>query len=286
MLRAPEKHCMARALLFLALFLAAGGCRAPAWECVEGASGEAVTLAAMADRLAEADVVFLGEQHDSDVGHALQLETTKLLLARRGRLALSLEMLEADCQLELDRYLRGELSEARFLESARLWSNYHEHYRPAVELARREGLPVLAANVPRPLAARVAREGLAPVFPQPMMPFDVRPDPGPYRERFEEAMGNHAGVEVMDRVYAAQVVKDEKMAEAIDYFLEREPRTLVVHWVGKFHSDYRLGTVERLLRRRPGLRVGVVSMRSGSRDPASVEPDERAAADFLWLVRN
>jgi uncharacterized iron-regulated protein len=282
MLRAAEMHCMPRPLLALTLALAA--CQAPAWVCVEGASGEPVTLAEMADRLAECDVVFLGEQHDSDVGHALQLETTKLLLARRGRLALSLEMLEADSQFELDRYLRGELSEGAFLSSARLWPNYREHYRPAVELARRNGLPVLAANVPRPLAARVAREGLAPVFPQPMMPFDVRPEPGPYRERFEQAMGNHGGVTVMDRVFAAQVTKDEKMAEAIDWFLEQEPRTLVVHWVGRFHSDYRLGTVECLLRRRPGLRVGVVSMQSGSRDPGSLGEQEREAADYIWLV--
>jgi len=238
----------------------------------------------MAERLAEMDVVFLGEEHDSDLGHAMQLETTKLLLERRGRIALSLEMLEADCQLELDRYLAGELSESRFLDRARPWPNYHEHYRPAVELARREGLPVLAANVPRPLAARVAREGLAAVFSQPMMPFDVRTDPGAYRERFEEAMGNHGGITTMNKVFAAQVVKDEKMAEAIDYFLEKEPGTLVVHWVGKFHSDYRLGTVERLLRRRPGLRVAVVTMNSSTREPGRLRPEDRSAADFVWLV--
>ena len=60
----------------------------------------------------------------------------------------------------------------------------------------------------------------------------------------------------------------------------------MVHWVGKFHSDYYLGTVERLLWRMPGLRVGVVSMAPGSLDPEEIDPELLSAGDFLWLVRN
>ena len=60
----------------------------------------------------------------------------------------------------------------------------------------------------------------------------------------------------------------------------------MVHWVGKFHSDYHLGTVEYLRRRIPGLRIGVVSMVPGTRNPKKITPEQRSAGDFLWLVRN
>ena len=275
----------AAAFSISAALLAACSAPAPAWRAVESANGEPVSLEAMADALAGLDVVFLGEQHDNRVGHELELRLTELLLERRGKLAISLEMFERDGQLALDRYLEGDLDERAFLHEARPWRNYWRDYRPALQLARREGLPVIAGNVPRPLAARVAREGLDAVYPAVYMPFDVRPDPGPYRERFEQAMGGHGGSGRMDNWYAAQVVKDEAMAEAIAAQLEREPGMLVVHWTGYFHSDYHQGTVERLVRRLPGVQVGVVTMRSGSRDPERLDPRVRAAADYVWLVR-
>ena len=51
----------------------------------------------------------------------------------------------------------------------------------------------------------------------------------------------------------------ESIAEAI---AAREPgeAPTVVHWNGRFHSDFGLGTVERLKRRMPHLNIAVVSM--------------------------
>jgi len=42
-------------------------------------------------------------------------------------------------------------------------------------------------------------------------------------------------------------------------FAAAPPRVLVVHVNGAFHSDYGLGTAERVKRRLPGKRVVVVS---------------------------
>src|SRR5262245_51421631 len=134
---------------------------------VATASGATATLEAAADDLATFDAVFLGEIHDSDAGHRVQLELTELLLVRRPDLVLSLEMFERDVQGALDDYLAGRSDEAAFLAAARPWPNYREHYRPAVELVRARRLPVLAADVPRPLAARVVEEGPTAVLGEP-----------------------------------------------------------------------------------------------------------------------
>ena len=61
-----------------------------------------------ADALAEADVIFLGEQHDSAEGHAVQLALTKAVAERRGEIVLSMEMLERDSQRLVDMYLDME----------------------------------------------------------------------------------------------------------------------------------------------------------------------------------
>lgn len=266
-------------LLFLTIVLASVGCRATAARTVEVASGERLATSELAARMDDADVVFLGELHDSDEAHARQLALTEALLERRGDLIVSLEMFERDVQADLDLYLGGEIDEATFLARARPWPNYAKHYRPVVELAREHGLTVVAANVPRPLAAQVAREGLDSVGYQEWMPHDVEVPEGAYRESFAAAMGSHGEELDLDRFFAAQVVKDEAMAESIELalILAGPDPPLVVHWNGRFHSDFGRGTVERLARRRPDLDLVVVTtVRDGEAQPG--------VADYVWYV--
>lgn len=255
---------------------------------VDTATGDELTPPQLADALVEYDVVFLGEEHDSDHAHRMQLRIVELLLERRGEVAISLEMFERDIQSQLDLYLRGGIDEARFLEHSRPWPNYARHYRPIIELAKREGLDVIAANCPRPLAAKVSQAGLAAVLGDPYCAYHIDVTDGPYRDRFTAAMGDHAndlGTR-MDDFFAAQVVKDETMADSIArYLAERGPGApIVVHLCGKFHSDYGLGTVARLIRRRPGVRVAVVSTIGTSDTGRALAPEERELGEFVWFV--
>ena len=286
---------MRPSLLILLLLLPLASCRTlgiggSSSRILETATGAELSPDMLADALADYDVVFLGELHDSRPAHRLQLRTTELLLERRGALTVSLEMFERDVQEVLDAWLAGEVDEKSFLAAARPWPNYETDYRPVVRLARRHGLEVLAANVPRPLAGRVAREGLEAVAGERHVPRKVHAGPGPYRGLFAQAMGGHGpGLEpeALDRYFAAQCLKDDAMAETIADYLaglgERAP--LVVHWCGGFHSDRRLGTVSRLARRRPYIDVAVVStVRTDSVSRALTE-EERELGDFVWLVR-
>ena len=184
---------------------------------------ERVTIDEAADALAEADVIFLGEQHDSAEGHAVQLALTKAVAERRGQIVLSMEMLERDSQRLVDMYLDGEIDQEAFRSTARLWPNYQAHYEPAVEFAREGGHDVLAANVYRPVASRVAREGLDSVMGEVWAAAAVDASPGEYRDRFDAVMSGHGGVdeEVMDRFFAAQCIKDDTMAESIARHMPR-----------------------------------------------------------------
>jgi uncharacterized iron-regulated protein len=226
--------------------------------------------------LAGADIVFLGEQHDDRRTHQLQAAVLEGIARRRaGPVALALEMFERDVQPGLDAYLAGERSEEEFLAAARPWPNYRTDYRPMVEFARTSGWPVVAGNVPRRLASGVARAGLgmldtlaaeqrAFVADELRCPRD-RDD---YWKRFKATMGDlrSHGMQLSEeqaeamvvRMYEAQCVKDETMAEAVVAI--HEARGIpVVHANGSFHSDYRLGAAERVKRRLPRATVRVVS---------------------------
>jgi uncharacterized iron-regulated protein len=254
--------------------------------------GQEVLLQDMAVDLAEADVVFLGEEHDNDVGHRLQLETLAALIELRPNVILTLEQFEADIQGQVDLYMAGAIEQETLLKTSRPWPNYVRHYAPIIELAKENGVPVIAANIPRPVARRIAYEGRAVQAEEWMAPPIIWIDEPEYAERFARAMGRDSNEEYdqgLERWFTAQCAKDEAMARSIAQVLVRAwnagEKPLVVHLNGKFHSDHYLGTVSRLLRRHPRLDVRVVGMNSDEDRSRTLSADEMRQGDYVWLVK-
>lgn len=264
------------------------GVRGGHYIAYDTSTARPIELKGMVQRMAGADVVFLGEEHDNDAGHNVQFWTTRMLHALRPGLILSMEMFEADVQEVLDAYLAGEIDEENFLANSRPWGNYREHYRPAVEWARANGVPVIAANIPRSLARSVSHGRVERVMGERHAPWGLNVNEPEYRSRFDEAMGEHgnSGTTDLDSWFAAQCIKDDRMAESIIGALEASDvdLPLVIHWCGRFHSDRDQGTVSRLLRRRPDLDVEVVSMSSGGRLSRELDHSERISGDFVVRV--
>ncbi len=257
---------------------------------------------AMAADLARADVVFFGEQHDDPATHRMQLALLEAIGRRRDSVVLSLEMFERDVQPLLDAYLAGRIPEDSLLAAGRPWPRYRTDYRDLVELAKARGWRVVAANDPRPMASAVSRAGLGLLD---TLPADRRAHAAvqltcpegndEYFERFMATMSgmptNHGGGpedpaaarQALVRIYQAQCVKDETMAESIAGAWA--PGTLVIHMNGAFHSDFHLGTVNRTAHRlRSGARVRVVTgMPVADLDQVDRKAD-RKRADWLGYV--
>jgi uncharacterized iron-regulated protein len=241
---------------------------------------------AMLADLANADAVFLGEQHDDPNTHRLELAVLEGLARRGGAVVVSLEMFERDAQRALDRYLAGDISEPEFLKDARPWPRYATDYRPLVEFARARRLRVIAANVPRRIASEVGKKGLAAVdglgAARPLAATELAcPLSGSYFDRFATAMGAHRGATA--NFYFAQCVKDETMGEAVaDAFAKTTGRVTIVHVNGAFHSDFGEGAAASARRRMPGRRIAVVSVLPVA-DLDAVKPagDDLKRADYL-----
>jgi uncharacterized iron-regulated protein len=100
-------------------------------------------------------------------------------------------------------------------------------------------------------------------------------------------MGGHGAEKdeaALERIFAAQCLKDSAMAEGIADALALAPGPLVVHWCGRFHSDAHLGTVERLAWRRPDLRIAVVTMNSDDDLGRPLAAQEIADGDVVLRV--
>lgn len=204
---------------------------------------ETVSVDSMMRALEGVDVVFVGEKHDDPLAHRWELYIWQRL-ASEGR-ALALEMFETDVQELLDLYLEGVLDEADLLSKGRPWGNYETDYAPMVRYARENGFRVIAANVPRRLASRVARGGWEAVEDEPQFAgLSVDSSGSAYRERFlatMEEIGDQMHSMPMDpmNIYRAQLLKDAVMARSI-----RGERCVFV--CGAFHCDYHSGIPDQL----------------------------------------
>ena len=269
------------AIVMVAVALGAQGRYVPERVFASG-PGVFTDFEAMLADLADADVVLVGEQHDDPNTHALELAILEGLMRRRSDLILSLEMFERDVQGAVESFRAGDLSETEFLELSRPWPRYATDYKRLVDLAVAHGWPVVAANVPRAVASEVAGEGLGVLDGKPdaeraWFAADLEcPTDDTYFTRFAETMSEHPsdpeaaevdpaqpGGEV-ERYYHSQCLKDETMAESIARASAQATaaggRPLVVHFTGAFHSDFRLGTAARVMRRMPQARVAVVTV--------------------------
>jgi uncharacterized iron-regulated protein len=228
---------------------------------------------AMVADLARADVVFVGEQHDDPGTHRLEIAILEGIARRRSQVIVALEMFERDAQQQLDDYLAGKITEQEFLKSSRPWPRYATDYKPLIEFAKAKGWRVIAGNVPRRYASQVGRSGLSaadklPATERGYLAKEFSCPNDDYFKRFTAAMGEHPGesqdapkmdAAVIERMYQAQCVKDETMAESIAQAAQAAPNTLVIHYNGAFHSDFRLGTASRTKQRLPKANIKIVS---------------------------
>jgi uncharacterized iron-regulated protein len=256
--------------------------------------GIASSVGAIVDSAMQNELIFLGEMHDDAVGHAVQAEIFRRIVERFGsdrKIALSLEMFERDVQIVVDEYMAGLISEPHFLLSSRPWGNYKWDYRPLVELAKEKRIPVIAANAPRRYVNMVSRNGrssLSRLSKQAkgwMAPLPYSEPSEAYANKFNALMGPSPEARMgLSNILAAQALWDATMAHSIAGFLKSNRRPLVVHLVGAFHTESRLGTVEYLQEYRKRTKAVVVTARYEDVFTVFVPEKHNGIGDFVILT--
>ncbi|MGF2734179.1 ChaN family lipoprotein [Marinobacter sp. DUT-1] len=264
---------------------------------IDTESGTPLTVRELAGQLADTDVVVVGEYHGHHASHLLQARLQQALFRQNPRQILTMEQFNVDHQDVLDRFLAGDLGETEMIEDAEAWSNYRASYRPLVEFARQERLPVIAANAPADVVRCVGRKGpdyLENLRPETraLLPETPFLDTPAYKEKFVEAIGGSHGIENgelserMHNTYHAQLLRDNTMARAILDARTNHPGHQILHVTGTFHSEERLGTIAVLSQRAPELSIAVITpvFWPDEKDNMPLEANP-TKGDFLYFIQ-
>jgi uncharacterized iron-regulated protein len=214
--------------------------------------------------LASKKIVYVGEQHDNFAHHQVQLKILQGLYRQNPRIAVGMEMFQQPFQKALDDYIAGAIDERTFLKRSeyfKRWDIDYHLYKPILDFARAEHLPVIALNVRREIVEKVGKSGLDSLSKEEKqeIPAELDGSDPQYRERLKEifAAHEHGENKNFEFFYQAQMLWDETMAESIDRFLKRNRDYRMVVLAGAGHVQYRSGIPKRAFKKN-GLDYAIV----------------------------
>ena len=252
-------------LCFIGVFLAALCSMFTPNLATAGEIGQNNSQTAQIELIADYDVIYLGENHDLAEHHQQQLAIITQLYERQVdsqlQLAIALEMFQRPFQPLLNRYLNGEIGEDRLREQTEYetrWGFDWEFYAPILRFAKANQIPLIALNTPAEITLKVAESGIDSLelsdlrYVPPLKEIDL--DNQTYRQRLEQIYQQHvengqSNSQDADNFFAAQVLWDETMAEAIANYYQLHPRSQIAVLVGKIHVMYDYAIPNRVARR-------------------------------------
>jgi uncharacterized iron-regulated protein len=188
---------------------------------------------ALAAALARQPVVLLGEVHDNTAQHAARAAALRQWVGAGARPALAFEQFDRERQADIDRARREAppagrsraehlIAQASSPRVAWDWALY----RPYVELALEYELPIVAANMSRADASRVASQGFGAVFDataRSALGLDALPPAivQAQEQAIDEGHCRRLPADMVPRLARSQTARDAALALAIRPHFER-----------------------------------------------------------------
>ena len=214
------------------------------------------SLSDVIEHVASKKIIYVGETHDQFSHHAMQLEIIKDLYRKGRNVAIGMEMFQRPFQKALDDYIEGKIDEREFLKNTeyfRRWGFDYNLYRPILQFARSERIPVVALNMRQEMVDKVFRGGLDSLSEEEkeFLPSQMDFSDDAYKERLKKIFREHEHFRTsnFDFFYQAQILWDETMSESIDKFLRTHPSYQMVVLAGSGHLTYGSGIPKRTARR-------------------------------------
>ncbi|WP_373501305.1 ChaN family lipoprotein [Desulfococcus sp.] len=245
-------------------------------------TGREMPLSDLLPELKKNRILFVGEVHDQQAHHEVQLSIIRALHESGTKVAIGMEMFRKDSQADLDRWVEGEITLKDFRPVYDdNWNFPWPLYGGILTYAREKRIPVVGLNVSKGITRQVARSGFQSLDGRqkealPMVTCHVDEK---YMHFIKESFGLH-GHGRLNLTYfcEAQLVWDKSMAvHALEYLFSR-PESLMVVVTGKGHAQ-KMG-IPAQIRKRSSLPLTVMlpqlpeSLVSG--------PQGRDDADYLF----
>ncbi|NJM18039.1 MAG: ChaN family lipoprotein [Richelia sp. SL_2_1] len=211
--------------------------------------------------LKKAQVIYLGETHDSNQDHENQLKIIQELYKNNTQIAIGMEMFQRPFQQVVNQYIAGKITEAELIEKTEYktrWGFDWQLYAPILRFAKQKQIPVLALNTPSEITRKVSRQGINKLTNEekklipPITEIDTNNIA--YRQMVLKAFqqhqsAGHGNSSSANNFFLAQVLWDETMADGIAKFIKANPNYQVIVLAGQGHIVYGYGIPSRVERR-------------------------------------
>lgn len=264
---------------------------------VDTRDGAVLTTTQVASRLAEVDLLFIGESHTSMEFHRAQLQMLEALVAAGRDVLIGLEMFPVTEQASLDAWVSGQFEgETEFVTAARWyehWGYNWDYYAGIFRLAREHRLPMAALNAPRDVVSAVRRKGIDGLDPDEaaFMPPAIDTDDADHLALFKAYIGDdgHGGGmtdEQWQSMFAAQCTWDATMGynavRALQASEAADPIMVVL--IGSGHVSYGLGIERQARNFFDGRTASLIPVPLVDESGAPISTVSAGYADFVWGV--
>jgi uncharacterized iron-regulated protein len=246
--------------------------------------GKTISYGQMIDDLQKVNIVFVGETHDRESHHALQLDIIKKLNIRK-HIAAGFEMFTYESQSELDRWVAGKLPLDDFIKVYyKNWNLPWHLYKDIFLFIRDNKIHAIGLNVPADISRKVSASGFSSLTKKELekLPSEVSCTVNEKYMRFIRrayTIRAHSGKQFL-YFCEAQLLWDQVMARNLLEFLKTNPSKTIIVITGNGHA-WKGGIPEkaRALSENTGYRV-ILPEIPGYIDPKSVTIDD---TDYILL---
>jgi len=257
------------------------------------ATGEIIAPQAMASRLADVGLMFIGETHTNIDYHRVQLRAIQELHNAGREVMIGLEMFPYTQQASLDKWIEGGQSEQEFVTEAdwhRYWGYNWEYYREIFVFARDHGIRMYGVNTPRDVVAKIRRESFSALTAEERehIPYEVVPATDEqrvmYRSFFDPADALHMSEERLEGMLRAQTTWDATMGWNALQALQKNggDNAIMVVLIGSGHVTYGLGSERQTAPYYDGKIASLIPVQIEDTTGQPVEKVQASYANFVW----
>ncbi len=262
------------------------------------ANDQLISPAELAKRLANTQLLFVGEEHTNIEFHRVELRVIQALHDAGRQVLIGLEMYPYTETKELEAWSQGRLSEREFLEKSgwyKNWSHHWGYYRDIFDYAKANKLAMYGVNVPRDVVRTVRAKGWSALDEQARkhMPPELDITSDEHRQMFHASFSKDDALhltsltpEQREGMYRAQVTWDGAMGwNAAKALTEHGgPKALMVVLIGSGHVMYGLGAERQLKRSFNGHISSLIPVPVRDEDDKPITEVRASYANFLWGV--
>lgn len=240
-------------LLFATVAVVAGDGGVAAKQVLRLGDNRVIGFRQMVNEVRGARLIFVGEVHDNHEHHLAQLAVIQALHESGAKLAIGLEMFNADGQGDLDSWLSGKVDVDSFVKMYNLqWNMPWPLYRDIFLYARDKHIPLIGLNMQRDIIRKVAQEGFGALTAEELkrLPPGITCNVDPaYKAFIRKAyrMGHAGNDKSFVHFCEAQMLWNKSLGRNLKGFMAQNPDKIVVVLTGLGHA-MKMGTPDEVFR--------------------------------------